>query len=54
LTPAQLAKLGKDRAVNVCGYLKKLRPSLVIKIATPVASNSKNAATRRVVILGKY
>ena len=54
LTPAQLAKLGKDRAVHVCNYLKKLRPSLVTKLAKPVASTSKNSAMRRVVILGKY
>jgi uncharacterized repeat protein (TIGR02543 family) len=54
LTPAQLARLGKDRAVHVCYYLKKLRPSLLVKIAKPVASNSKNAAMRRVVILGNY
>jgi len=54
LTPSQLATLGKNRAMNVCNYLKKLRPSLVVKIAKPVSSNSKSAAARKVVILGKY
>jgi uncharacterized repeat protein (TIGR02543 family) len=54
LTPSQLATLGKNRAVNVCNYLKKLRPSLVVKIAKPVTSNSKNPASRKVVIVGKY
>jgi uncharacterized repeat protein (TIGR02543 family) len=54
LTPSQLATLGKNRAVNVCNYLKKLRPSLVVKITKPVRSNSKNPAARKVVIVGKY
>jgi uncharacterized repeat protein (TIGR02543 family) len=54
LTPSQLAKLGTARAKNVCTYLKKLRPSLVIKVAKPVASNSKSASIRRAVLLGKH
>jgi uncharacterized repeat protein (TIGR02543 family) len=54
LTPTQLAKLGTGRAKNVCAYLKKLRPSLVIKVAKPVASKSKNASIRRAVLLGKH
>lgn len=54
LTPSQLAKLGTARAKNVCTYLKKLRPSLVIKVAKPVASKSKNASIRRAVLLGKH
>ena len=54
LSASQLAKLGTARAVNVCNYLKKLRPTLVIKIAKPVTSIFKSPAIRRTVVQGKY
>jgi hypothetical protein len=54
MTTQQLSKLGKARANAVCNYIKKLNPAVVISSITAIHSNSKNAAIRRVVIIGTY